>query len=91
MKIINHLGIKKPSSGEIPTYVFKKCDFVQDTATVSVKETLKTKPLHDSLKCASYTNIQKVDPFDKKNYRLVSIVDHLVRTQTLNHLAKQTQ
>ena len=90
MKIINDLGIKKPS-GEIPTYVFKKCDFVLDTATVSVKETLKTKPLHDSLKCASYTNIQKVDPFDKKNYRLVSIVDHLVRTQTLNHLAKQTQ
>ena len=45
------------------------------------------------------TNLQNVDPFDIKNYRLVSISDynairthnHLVRTQTLNHLAKLVQ
>ena len=49
--------------------------------------------------CKCYTNIQEVDPFDKKNCRLVSISDCngtrtdnlLVRTQTLNHLAKLAQ
>ena len=49
--------------------------------------------------CKCYTNTQKVDPFDKKNYRLVSIKDcngtrahnHFVRTQILTHLAKLAQ
>ena len=49
---------KKPS-GEIPTYVFKKCDFVLDIATVCVKEALKTESFHDSLKCANVTQIYK--------------------------------
>ena len=49
--------------------------------------------------CKSYTNIQKVDPLDKKHYRLVNISDcngtrthnQLVRRKTLNHLAKLDQ
>ena len=41
-RIINDLDIKRPSSGEIPTYFFKKCDYVLDTVTVCVKEALKT-------------------------------------------------
>ena len=41
-RIINDLEIKKASSGEIPTYLFKKCDFILDTITVCVNETLKT-------------------------------------------------
>ena len=40
--IINDRDIKKASSGEIPTYLFKKCDFILDTVTVSVNEALKT-------------------------------------------------
>ena len=41
-RIINDLDIKKPSSGEIPTYFFLKCDFVLDTVTVCVNKALKT-------------------------------------------------
>ena len=43
-RIINDLDIKKPSSGEIPTYFFLKCDFVLDILfyTVCVNKALKT-------------------------------------------------
>ena len=41
-RIINDLDIKKPSSGEIPTYFFKKWDFILDTVMVCVNEALKT-------------------------------------------------
>ena len=73
-RIINDLDIKKASSGEIPTYLFKKCDFIPDTATVCVNETLKTGSFPDSLKCANVRPIYKKDNlFDKTNYRPVSI------------------
>ena len=39
--------------------VFKKWDFVLATATVCVKEALKTEYFHDSLKCANITPIYK--------------------------------
>ena len=42
VKIINDLDINKPSSGEIPIYVFEKCDFVLDTVKVCAKEAWKT-------------------------------------------------
>ena len=51
-RIINDLGIKKPSSGETPTYLFQKSDFVLDIVTVCLNEALKTGPFPDSLKCA---------------------------------------
>ena len=54
-RIINDLGIKKPSSGEIPTYLFQKSDFVLDILTVCLNEALKTGPFPDSLKCAHVT------------------------------------
>ena len=38
---MNDLDIKKASSGEIPSYFFKKSDFVLNNATVCVKEALK--------------------------------------------------
>ena len=41
-RIINDLDIKKASSGEIPTYLFKKRDFILDTVTVCLNEALKT-------------------------------------------------
>ena len=41
-RIINSLDIKKPSSGEIRTYFFLKCNFVLDTVTVWVNKALKT-------------------------------------------------
>ena len=65
-RIINDLDIKRPSSGEIPTYFFKKCDFVMGTVTVCVNEALKTRFFPNSLKCANVRPIyKKVDPFDK--------------------------
>ena len=74
-RIINDLDIKKASSGEIPTYLFKKCDFILDTVTICVNEALKTGSFPDSLKCANVRPIyKKEDPFDKKNYRPVSIL-----------------
>ena len=77
-RIINDLDIKKASSGEIPTYVFKKCDFTLDTVTVCVNEALKTESFPDSLNCANVRpTYKKDDPFDKKNYRLVSILPFL--------------
>ena len=33
-RITNGLDIKKSSSGEIPTYFFKKCDFVLDNVSM---------------------------------------------------------
>ena len=33
-RIINGLDIKKSFSGEIPTYFFKKCDFVLDNVSM---------------------------------------------------------
>ena len=42
------------------------------TVTVCVKKALKTGSFPDSRKCANVsTNMQKVNPFDKKNYRPV--------------------
>ena len=73
--MINDLDIKKASSGEIPTYLFKKCDFMLDIVTVCVNEALKTGSFPDSLKCANVRPIyKKDDPVDKKNYRPVSIL-----------------
>ena len=46
-----------------------------DTVTVCVNEALKSGSFPDSLKCANARPIyKKVDPFDKKNYRPVSIL-----------------
>ena len=65
-RIINGLDIKKPSSGEIVTYFFKKYNFVFGTVTVCVNKALKTGSFPDSLK---YRNVRpvckKVDLFDK--------------------------
>ena len=41
-RVIKDLDIKKASSGKIPTYFFKKCDFLLDTVTVWVNKALKT-------------------------------------------------
>ena len=69
--IINDVDIKKPSSGEIPTWFFKKCHFVLDT--VKANEALTTGSFPHGLKCANVRLIcKKVDSLDKKNYRPVS-------------------
>ena len=66
-RIINDLDIKNASSGKIPTYLFKKCDFIQDTVTIYVNEALKTGSLPDSLKRANFRPIyKKEDPFLKR-------------------------
>ena len=77
-RTINDLDIKKASSGEIPTYLFKKCDFILDTVTICVNEALKTESFPDSLKCANVRPIyEKEDPLDKKNDRPVCILPFL--------------
>ena len=69
-RIINDLDIKRASSSEIPSYIFKKCDFVLDTVTVCINEALKTGSFTDGLKCANVRQIyKKENPFDKENYR----------------------
>ena len=74
-RIINDLDIKKASSGEIPTYLFKKCRFILDAVTICVNEALKTGYIPDSLLCTNVRTIyKKEDPFDKNNYRPVSIL-----------------
>ena len=74
-RIINDLDIKKASSGEIPTYLLKKCDFILDTVVVCVNEALKTGSFPDSRKCANVRPIYKKDnPFDKNYYRPVTIL-----------------
>ena len=65
-RIVNGLDIKKPSSGEIPTYLYKKCDFVLETVTLCVNKELKTGFFPDSLKYANVRPIyNKVDLFDE--------------------------
>ena len=60
-----------------------------DTATVCVKEALKTGSFSDSLKCANVRTIyKKKDPFDKKNYRPVSrltVYDRVIYEQASNY------
>ena len=63
-RIINDLDIKKPS-GEIPTYLLKKCGFILDAVTVCVDQGLKTGSFPDSLKCAN------VRPMYKKETLLI--------------------
>ena len=92
-RIINDLDIKKAFSGEIPTYLLKKCDSIFDTVPVCVNESLETGSFPDSLKCANVRPIyKKEDPFDKNNYRLVSILpllskvyERVIYEQALNN------
>ena len=68
-RIINDIDIQKHSSGETPTYSFKKCDFVLYTATACVNKALKTGSFPNSLKCANVRQIYKtVNPFDKNQW-----------------------
>ena len=65
-------------SSEIPTYLFKKCDYILDTVTVCVNEALKTGSFPVILKCANAGPIyKKEDPFERKIYRPVSILPFL--------------
>ena len=74
-RIINDLNIKKASSGEIRTSLFKKGDFVLDTVTVCVNEGLKKGTFSYSLKCTNFRPIyKKEDPFYKRSYIPVSIL-----------------
>ena len=76
-RVINDLNIKKASSSKIPTCLFKKCDkmwFCFGYCHNLCKWSIKMGSFPDSLKCANIRSIyKKEDPFDKKNYRPVSI------------------
>ena len=70
-RIINDLDIKKVSSGEIPTYLYKKCDFILDAVTICVNEALKTGSFPNCLKCANVRPIyKKEDPLIKKKRKM---------------------
>ena len=67
-------------SGEIPTYLFKKFDYILDTVTVCVNKALKTGSLPDILKCTNAGPIyKKEDHFERKIYRPVSILPFLLK------------
>ena len=79
-RMANDLDMKKPSSGEIPVWFFKKCNFVLDAVKVSVNEALTTGSFPDSLKWANVRTIyKKVNPFDQTNYRPVSTLPLLLK------------
>ena len=90
-RIIYDLDIKKPSSGEIPTYFFKKCHFVLGTVTVCINKAIKTGSFPDSLKCANVRLVcKKVDPFYKKPVSilplLLKVYERVIQEQASNYL-----
>ena len=69
-RIITDINIKKPSSAKIPTFFYKKWDFVLDAVTICAREALKTGSSPDSLKCANGRPIYK-----KWVFLIKSIID----------------
>ena len=78
-RIINDINIKRAFSVEITTYFFKKYNFISDSYG-KFKWYIKTGSFPDSLKYANVRPIYKEEgPFDKKNYKLVSILPLFIK------------
>ena len=74
-KIIKDLKNSKSVRGEIPTKIFKECDFMFDVLTQCIKKSFTSGEFSDCLKQANVSPIfKKDDPLDKENYRPVSIL-----------------
>ena len=74
-KTIQDLKTNKAVGGEIPTKILKECEFTFDVLTNCINKSIETEYFPDSLKLANVTPVfKKEDPFDKSNYRPVSIL-----------------
>ena len=59
----------------MPTKILRECEFTFDVFTNSINKSVETGYFPDSLKLANVTPVfKKEEPFDKSNYRLVSIL-----------------
>ena len=73
--ITREMKKNKSVGGEIPTQVLKESEFIFEILTNCISKFIETGSLPNSLKEANITHIfRKDDPFDKSNYRLVSIL-----------------
>ena len=58
----------------MPTKILRECEFTFDVFTNSINKSVETGYFPDSLKLANVTPVfKKEDPFDKSNYRPVSM------------------
>ena len=75
-KVIKDLKTNKSVGGEIPTQILKESEFTFETLKNCVNQSLKTTgEFPGSLKLRNLTPTNKKDdPFDKSNYRPVSIL-----------------
>ena len=74
-KIIRDLKNNKAVSGEIPTKILRESEFTFDVLTYCINKSIETGDFPDSLKLANIPPVfKKEDPFDKSNYRPVSIL-----------------
>ena len=74
-KIIKDLKNSKSVGGEIPTKIFKECDFTFEILTQCINKSFTNGEFLDCLKQANVSPIfKKDDPLDKENYRPVSIL-----------------
>ena len=65
----------KSVGGEIPIQILKESEFTFEILTDCINRSIETGCFPDSLKEANITSIfEKDDPFDKSNYRPVSIL-----------------
>ena len=78
-KVIKDLKTNKSVGTEIPTQILKESEFTSDTLKNCINHSLKTTgEFPASLKLGNLTPIyKKDDPFDKSNYRSVSILSLL--------------
>ena len=76
--IIKELKSDKASSGDIPTKALKQCDFSYEALTKCINESINSGSFLDQLKIQNITPVYKAkDPFDKANYRPISILPFL--------------
>ena len=74
-KIIKDLKNSKFVGGEIPTKIFKECEFTFEILTQCINKSFAGGEFPDFLKQANVSPIfKKNDPLDKENYRPVSIL-----------------
>ena len=74
-KIIKDLKNSKSVWGEIPTKIFKECDFTFEILTQCINKSFTSGGFPDCLKQANVSPIfKKGDPLDKENYRPFNIL-----------------
>ena len=74
-KIIKYLKNSKSVGGEIPTKIFKECEFTFEILTQCISKSFTSGEFPDCLKQANVSSIfKKDDPLYKENYRSVSIL-----------------